>query len=139
MKSPLIVTNDERKYTLTHIFELAYVWLMDVQPIFDAMTDATRRRLLALLVREGELCVCELTAALDGIQPKVSRHLGVLKALGLVLSRRQGTWVFYRLAGRLPRWVNELLAALADGAVTELRTDRQRLRAMDGRPKRDAA
>lgn len=139
MKSPLIVINDERKYTLTHIFELAYVWLMDVQPIFDAMTDATRRRLLALLVREGELCVCELTAALDGIQPKVSRHLGVLKALGLVLSRRQGTWVFYRLAGRLPRWVNELLAALADGAVTELRTDRQRLRAMDGRPKRDAA
>lgn len=115
------------------------LWFMNVQPIFDAVIDATRRRLLALLVREGELCVCELTAALDGIQPKVSRHLGVLKALGLVLSRRQGTWVFYRLAGRLPRWVNELLAALADGAVAELRADRQRLRTMDGRPKRDAA
>jgi ArsR family transcriptional regulator len=67
-----------------------------------AVADATRRRILALLVKQGELCVCELTAALDDIQPKVSRHLGVLKEAGVVLSRREGTWMFYRLEPSLP-------------------------------------
>jgi ArsR family transcriptional regulator len=109
---------------------------MEAQAIFDAVTDATRRRILALLVTEGELCVCELTCALGQIQPKISRHLGVLKALNLVQPRREGTWMFYRLRAGLPRWVSDLLAALADGAVAELRSDRQQLAAMANRPER---
>lgn len=112
---------------------------MDAQTAFDALADATRRRILALLVREGELCVCELTAALDEIQPKVSRHLGVLKDAGLVLPRRDGTWMFYRLADALPGWATALLDALPAGAVPELREDQKRLRAMNGRPDRCAA
>lgn len=111
---------------------------MEAQAIFDAVTDATRRRILALLVSEGELCVCELTFALGQIQPKVSRHLGVLKALDLVHSRREGTWMFYRLRTDLPHWVNDLLATLADGAVAELSSDRQQLTAMANRPERCA-
>lgn len=111
---------------------------METQAIFDAVTDATRRRILALLVTEGELCVCELTFALEHIQPKISRHLGVLKTLNLVRPRREGTWMFYRLRAGLPRWVGDLLAALADGAVVELTSDRQRLAAMTNRPERCA-
>ena len=112
---------------------------MDYQTVFDIIGDTTRRRILALLVAEGELCVCELTAALDDIQPKVSRHLSVIRDAELVSVRREGTWIFYRLAKRLPAWVKDLLAALFDGAVPELAADRARLKKMAGRPARIAA
>ena len=112
---------------------------VDAQLMFDAVADATRRRILALLVDQGELCVCELTAALDDIQPKISRHLSVLKDAGLAVPRREGTWMFYRLAAPLPTWARTLLETLPAAAVTELRTDLKRLKAMHGRPERCAA
>ena len=112
---------------------------MDAQPIFDVLVDATRRRILALLADQGELCVCELTAALGESQPKVSRHLCVLKDAQLVIPRREGTWIFYRLAGSLPRWANALLEALPGSAVAELKADRKRLKSMAGRPERSIA
>lgn len=112
---------------------------MDTQPVFDALADATRRRILALLVNQGELCVCELTAALDDIQPKISRHLGVLKDAGIVIPRREGTWMFYRLAEPLPAWAATLLATLTAGAVPELKVDARRLKAMADRPERCVA
>ncbi|MCX7148970.1 MAG: metalloregulator ArsR/SmtB family transcription factor [Rhodocyclales bacterium] len=112
---------------------------MDTQLIFDAVADATRRRILGLLVEQGELCVCELTAALDDIQPKISRHLGVLKDAGIVVPRREGTWMFYRLAAPLPAWADALLETLSRGAVPELKADLKRLKGMNGRPERCAA
>jgi DNA-binding transcriptional ArsR family regulator len=112
---------------------------MDTDGIFDVIGDPTRRRILALLVTEGELCVCELTAALDEIQPKVSRHLSVIREAGLVLARREGTWMFYEIAARLPRWQQDMLDAMRDGAVPELASDRSRLKKMNGRPARIAA
>ena len=112
---------------------------MDAQPVFDALADATRRRILALLVNQGELCVYELTAALDDIQPKISRHLGVLKDAGIVLPRREGTWMFYRLAEPLPAWAAILLDALTAGVVPELKADLKRLKSMAGRPERCVA
>ncbi|MDD5249024.1 MAG: metalloregulator ArsR/SmtB family transcription factor [Rhodocyclaceae bacterium] len=112
---------------------------MDIQATFDALADATRRRILALLVDQGELCVCELSTALDESQPKVSRHLGVLKDAGVVLPRREGTWMFYRLADDLPAWASALLATLSAGAVADFKSDRRRLKAWSGRPQRSAA
>lgn len=64
--------------------------------IFKALSDETRLRILKLLER-GELCVCDITAALDMVQPKVSFHLGVLKEAGLIKDRKQGRWIHYRL------------------------------------------
>ena len=112
---------------------------MDAQPVFDALVDATRRRILGLLVHQGELCVCELTAALDDIQPKISRHLAVLKDAGIVIARREGTWMFYRLADALPAWADAILESLPRGAVPELKADLKRLKGMAGRPARCAA
>ena len=63
---------------------------------FHALSDPTRLQLLALL-RNGERCVCELTEALGAAQSRLSFHLGVLKDAGLVLDRREGRWVHYRL------------------------------------------
>jgi ArsR family transcriptional regulator len=85
---------------------------------------------------EGELCVCEMTAALDEIQPKVSRHLAVIREAGLVRARREGTWMFYSIEHDMPIWQRDVIDALRDGAVPELSADRSRLRRMTGRPAR---
>lgn len=64
--------------------------------IFKAISDETRLRILKLLER-GELCVCDIVAALDMIQPKVSFHLSILKNAGLIKSRKQGRWIHYNI------------------------------------------
>ena len=64
--------------------------------IFKALSDQTRLRILKLLLKK-ELCVCEIEAALDLSQSKVSRHLTVLRSVDLVEDRREGLWIFYSL------------------------------------------
>jgi len=64
--------------------------------IFKALADETRLRILVLLL-EGELCVCEIIAALEVPQSTTSRHLAYLKRAGWVQDRRQGVWMYYRL------------------------------------------
>ena len=64
--------------------------------IFKALSDQTRLRILKLLLKK-ELCVCEIEAALNLSQSKVSRHLTVLRSVGLVEDRREGLWIFYSL------------------------------------------
>jgi ArsR family transcriptional regulator len=65
--------------------------------LFKALSDETRLRILSLLTA-GELCVCDLMAVLDLPQSTVSRHLAYLRNSGLVEDRRQGVWMYYRLA-----------------------------------------
>lgn len=65
--------------------------------IFKALSDETRLRVMKLL-QERELCVCELIQVLQMSQPRISRHLSVLKNAGLVDDRREGKWVYYSLA-----------------------------------------
>lgn len=64
--------------------------------IFKALSDETRLRILALL-SDGELCVCDLMAALELPQSTVSRHLAYLRNAGLVDDERRGVWMFYRI------------------------------------------
>ena len=68
-----------------------------VARVFHALSDPTRLRIVDLL-RRGERCVCELTEVLDASQPRLSFHLKTLKDAGLVLDRREGRWVHYRLS-----------------------------------------
>ncbi|MCX8021259.1 MAG: metalloregulator ArsR/SmtB family transcription factor [Syntrophorhabdaceae bacterium] len=63
---------------------------------FRALADETRLRILKLL-ETGELCVCDITAALDMVQPKVSFHLKVLKNAGLLRDKKCGKWMHYEL------------------------------------------
>ena len=70
---------------------------LDVKPLslmFRALGDETRLRIVALLVH-GELCVCHIEKGLGISQPNASRQLGILRAAGIVDSRREGTWVHY--------------------------------------------
>jgi ArsR family transcriptional regulator, arsenate/arsenite/antimonite-responsive transcriptional repressor len=64
--------------------------------ITKALSDRTRLRILRLL-HEGELCVCQVVAALKLAASTVSRHLALLEDAGLVRVRRDGRWAYYRL------------------------------------------
>ena len=64
--------------------------------ILKALGDATRLRILALL-SEGELCVCDIMAALSLPQSTASRHLAYLRNNGWVSGTRRGKWMYYRL------------------------------------------
>lgn len=104
-------------------------------PFFRALSDDTRLRCLALLHAEGELCVCELTHALNEAQPKISRHLAYLREAGLVDDRRAGLWIYYRLRA-LPPWAQHTLDALFHDlrATDPYRADREALGEMPNRP-----
>jgi ArsR family transcriptional regulator, arsenate/arsenite/antimonite-responsive transcriptional repressor len=65
--------------------------------VFKALSDPTRLRIVKLLQKSGELCVCEIMKALDMTQTRASRNLGVLKNAGLVKDNRKGLWVHYSL------------------------------------------
>ena len=72
--------------------------------VFKAAADPCRLRILKLL-KEGELCVCEIMTALSKPQSSTSHHLSILREAGLIRERRDGKWSYYRLA---------------DGAVVEM-------------------
>ena len=74
---------------------------------FKLLSDETRLASLLLIAHEGELCVCELETALNETQPKISRHLAMLRKSQLLIDRRQGQWVFYRLHPALPAWASQ--------------------------------
>ena len=104
--------------------------------LFKCLADETRVRATLLIVREGELCVCELMCALDDSQPKISRHLAQLRTCSLLLDRRQGQWVYYRLNPQLPAWVNEVLQLTLEANGQWLSDVSERLEAMGDRPVR---
>jgi DNA-binding transcriptional ArsR family regulator len=81
------------------------VMLKRLEEVFFGLADNTRLRILQLLAKE-ELCACEVMAALDLTQPTTSHQLGILERSRLVVSRREGKWVFFRLSS--PR-VGEVL------------------------------
>ena len=66
--------------------------------LFKILSDETRLGIVLLLREMGELCVCDLCTALEQSQPKTSRHLAMLRESGLLLDRKQGKWVHYRLS-----------------------------------------
>jgi ArsR family transcriptional regulator len=70
--------------------------MKDLLTILKALSDETRLRILKLL-EHGELCVCDIVAAFEVSQPKISFHLAVLKAVGLVKDRKEGKWMHYRI------------------------------------------
>ena len=89
---------------------------MRLEQLTKALSDSTRLRLVNLLFKFGELCVCDLVDALEISQPKISRHLALLRESGLLESRKAGLWVFYRLNPELPEWASATIRHLNDGS-----------------------
>lgn len=69
------------------------------ETVAKAVADPSRMRILKLL-EDGELCVCQITTVMDLAAATVSKHLAALKTAGLLQQRRDGKWVYYRLADR---------------------------------------
>jgi len=111
---------------------------MTISPValFSALAHDTRLRCLSMLLAHDELCVCELTDAIGAAQPHISRHLAQLRGLGLVLDRREGLWIHYRINPALPAWVNGVLRETAAGNATRppFSDDEQVLAQMPDRP-----
>lgn len=108
----------------------------DAKTVFSALSNEIRLRCLLLLQHEGELCVCELTHALDLAQPVISRHLGLLRDMGLVNDRRVGQWIYYSIHPELMRWVKDVLETTvkANKKQSPFRDDLNALRIMPNRP-----
>lgn len=85
--------------------------LESMETVFKALADRTRLRILGLLLT-GEVCVCDIYESLKIPQPKASRHLAYLKRAGLVETRRQGLWVYYRLAAPSDEVLQTLVSAV---------------------------
>ncbi|MGO1396739.1 MAG: metalloregulator ArsR/SmtB family transcription factor [Halomonas sp.] len=107
--------------------------------VFKCLSDETRLMLVLLIAEQRELCVCEMTHALQESQPKVSRHLAQLRQCGLLSGQREGQWVYYRLAPQLPGWALEIIRAGSQGCAVQLAALTKRLTKMGDRPARRAA
>jgi ArsR family transcriptional regulator len=104
-----------------------------LESTYKALADATRLRILALLV-EGEVCVCDIHDTLRLPQPTASRHLAYLRRTGLVEARREGTWMHYRMAALDPVVEGVVRsAAHAMSHVTAADRDRQRFEKHSGK------
>lgn len=110
--------------------------MMTPETLLKSLSDQTRLRCLMLLIKEGELCVCELTHALDLVQPKISRHLASLRDIQVVTDRRAGQWIYYSINPKLPEWANDLLQATLKGSMKQkqFKADLKKLKSMSNRP-----
>jgi len=107
--------------------------LSQMEALFKALADATRLRILGLLLT-GEICVCDIHETLKIPQPKASRHLAYLRRAGLVETRRDGLWIHYRL-GRLEDPVLAAIGGAVRHALTHIEAvhrDAERLRKKTG-------
>lgn len=92
-----------------------------------ALADGNRMRVVAALFRHDELCVCQIVEMLGLATATVSRHMKILQHAHLVKSRKDGRWVYYRLAEAIPQalriWLGESLSN-----APEIEADRLRLK-----------
>ena len=83
---------------------------VELAPMFKALSDPVRLRLLSLIASAAEMCVCDLTDAFEVTGATISHHLRVLRETGLVDCERRGTWVYY--------WVKKEALDLLGGLLT---------------------
>ena len=86
--------------------------MLKPEEFFHLLSDETRLRCLLLLQAKNELCVCDFTYALQSAQPKISRHLAILRGSKAVTYRRAGAWIYYSLSQQLPKWACNILSNL---------------------------
>ena len=103
--------------------------MSDPETIFKAFGDTTRLRILALL-QDHELCVCEIEAALSLSQPNASRSLTILKNAGIIQSRKQAQWAYYKISDDFSAVYPDLSRALENicAGLMSTKTDKDALK-----------
>lgn len=69
----------------------------DLSTVYAALGDPVRLRLLSLIAANGELCSCDLLEPLEKSQPTISHHTKILAAAGLIVGKKLGRWVYWRI------------------------------------------
>jgi ArsR family transcriptional regulator, arsenate/arsenite/antimonite-responsive transcriptional repressor len=92
-----------------------------IAPMFKALGDPVRLRLMSLIASTTEACVCDLTDRFQVSSPTISHHLRVLREAGLVGCERRGTWVYYWVRPEALRQLGALLEIAAPPSVDVLR------------------
>jgi len=87
--------------------------------LFKALSDRNRLRIMMALTRHQELCACQITELIQVTGATASRHMGILISSGLVDSRKEGRWVYYRLCRH-----NQGLDFFIQWIETQLQEDR---------------
>jgi DNA-binding transcriptional ArsR family regulator len=104
--------------------------MRELMNITKALADEKRVRTL-LALRDGELCVCQITE-LFGLAPStISKHLSILYQAGLVESRKEGRWIYFRLPnGEAPAVVKQAIhwVLKSAGGQPRIRQDAQLLK-----------
>ena len=98
--------------------------MCDFMAITKALSDPNRVRIL-LALRQGELCVCQITALFGFAPSTISKHLSILNHAGLIRSRKSERWVYYRLPDKTAPiavrealdWVHKSLAKTDETAA----------------------
>lgn len=80
-----------------------------IAPMFKALGDPIRLRLMSMIASQPEACVCDLAGAFDVSGPTISHHLRVLREAGLVDCERRATWVYYWVRPEAVRQLGALL------------------------------
>ncbi len=97
------------------------------EQFFKCLSDTNRLKVVLLLQRCTEACVCDLMDALEIDQPKVSRNLAELRRCGILRAERRGKWVYYMLEPNLPKWQSQVIESTAQGCVQSYSEELRRL------------
>lgn len=81
----------------------------DLAPVFAALSDPVRLRLLSIVASEGEVCSCNLEGPLAKSQPTISHHTRVLSEAGLIVGEKRGRWTWWRIVPGQMQRLRELL------------------------------
>lgn len=85
--------------------------MLEILNMTKALSDENRVRALMMLTN-GELCVCQIIEMLGLAPSTVSKHMSILRQAGLVQTRKEGRWIYYRLADRETQSANEIITWL---------------------------
>jgi ArsR family transcriptional regulator len=94
-----------------------------------ALADGNRLRIIMVLTEQTELCICQITELLGWATATVSRHMSVLQNARLVRSRKDGRWVYYRLADEFPEALHRWIVESMEGSK-EIENDRRQLQSI---------
>jgi len=81
----------------------------ELAPVFAALSDPVRLRLLSIVASEGEVCSCNLEDPLAKSQPTISHHTRVLSEAGLIVGEKRGRWIWWRIVPGQMQRLRELL------------------------------
>ena len=106
--------------------------LAEMETLFLVLADKTRLRLLNLM-RGDEVCVNSFTEVLGENQPKISRHLAYLRNAEIVEARREGKWIYYKIAEPKNKFAAFLLNEILNWLETQNKMKAERKKLADVR------